>query len=1021
MAKDYTGNDKNPGAQTEAEDQSIGIDADVDKELDALRKAKEAEIQSVEGAEGGNGYGNLHYGSQGEDEDQLTEVGTDPLASGPNDTNATEETDQPSTSSAGSNNATEQSEPASVSTPESATIQEAQRTKGSEDPQISETPGTVGQEASPETTNFAGASKTPFTTEASEGAPLPDRTDVSEDEQVAIAEEQALEEQASQTNEAATEETSTENIPPSEAEETASEANTSPAAEETGTEGEAPSPSEEVTAEAPVVPEIETPTPNQQPDDIQFSNTNVDENAQGATIATLSANDADADDTAAFTITEDSSGQFEIIGNELKLKEGVSLDHEAQDAYDVTVQVEDSAGNTYEETVTINVADINEDPTDISLSGNSVNESHPGATVATLSSTDVDEGDTATYSLVEDSSELFEVVGNELKLKDGVSADFEDQDTHEVTIQVEDSAGNTYAETVTINVADINENPTDIEFTPTSLAGGGLSLNQDGGNDDVALAQDFAGFPTDALTVEVSFTSSQTDVGSGVPLFSYAASDGHNNEALLWLEGSSGDLNIFLAGKKVNTGISNESLLDGEQHQVSFTWDQATNELKVFVDGELEFEKDINIRDLKDEGSITLGQEQDKEAGSFDSDQIFEGEISEVRIFNHARTDQDIADNANQGLDNPQGETGLVTNWVMDSDEGGVVSDLMGNNDLVLSNGADVADAVNYDTPTVAENVEGAVVAILSSTDVDTGDTATYSIADDASGLFEVVGNELKLKEGISLDHEAQEAYDVSVQVEDSAGNTYTETVTVNVADVNEGPTDISVSGNTVNEGDAGATVATLSSADVDDGDTASYSLANDPSGLFEVVGNELKLKDGVSTDYEGQESHDVAIKVTDGAGNSYTETVTVNVADINEDPSDILFNGQTDRGPLSLNQDGGNDDLALAQDFAGFPTDALTVEVSFTSSQTDVGNGTPLFSYSASDGNHNEALIWLEGSSGDLNIFLAGKKFNTGIPNESLLDGEQHQVSFTWDQATNELKVFVDGELEFEKDINIR
>ena len=52
---------------------------------------------------------------------------------------------------------------------------------------------------------------------------------------------------------------------------------------------------------------------------------------------------------------------------------------------------------------------------------------------------------------------------------------------------------------------------------------------------------------------------------------------------------------------------------------------------------------------------------------------------------------------------------------------------------------------LDLSSTTVAENDEGATVATLSATDVDDGDTATFSISDDASGLFEVVGNELKL------------------------------------------------------------------------------------------------------------------------------------------------------------------------------------------------------------------------------------------------------------------------------------
>ncbi len=648
------------------------------------------------------------------------------------------------------------------------------------------------------------------------------------------------------------------------------------------------------------------------------------ENASGDVAAVLSIVDAEGD-AVTYEVNDD---RFELIDNEngvaLKLKDGVSVDHEAGAEITVIVTATDEHGESSSQEFSIPVADVNEGPTDISFSGDTVSENDAGAVVATLSAADPDAGDSATFAIADDASGLFEILGNELKLKDGVSLDHEAQDAYDVTVEVTDGAGNAYSETLTVNVANVNEAPIDFILEPVA-ASGSLSLNQDGGNDDVAVAANMGDFPTDALTVEVTFTSSQTDVGSGVPLFSYAADNGSNNEALIWLESGSGNLHIYLAGQAVNTGISNASLLDGEQHTVSFTWDQASNELKVYVDGEEEFSSSINIRDLRADGTVAFGQEQDAEGGRFDANQVFEGEIAEARIFDYARSAEEIADYAGEPLAGPEAQTGLVSNWVMNSADGGVVQDVAGNNHLQLLNGAEVKGGPAYETPTVVENDAGAVVGTLSASDPETGEAVTnFTLADDASGLFEVVGNELKLKDSASLDHEAQDTYEVTVEAVGASGETTQQTVTINVADINEAPINV---------------------------------------------------------------SFDPALK----------------------------------NGALSLNEDGGTDDYATAANMEGFPTDALTVEVSIASSQTDVGNGTPLFSYAASNGSDNEALLWLEGSSGNLHVFLAGQKINTGIANSSLLDGEPHQVSFSWDQSSNELKVYVDGEQEFSTSINIR
>ncbi len=634
---------------------------------------------------------------------------------------------------------------------------------------------------------------------------------------------------------------------------------------------------------------------NEGPTDISLSGTSVDENDAGATVATLSASDVDAGDTASFSIANDASGNFEIVGNELKLRDGVSLDHEGQDSYDVTIEVADSEGATYQETVTINVNDVNEGPTDISLSGTSVDENDAGATVATLSASDVDAGDTASFSIASDASGNFEIVGNELKLRDGVSLDHEGQDSYDVTIEVADSEGATYQETVTINVNDVNEGPTDIALSePPS----GLELNTDGGNSAYLQAQDGDAVMggAESLTVDMTFSSTEVS-GSFVPLVSYAA-PGQSNEFLVGGHPSDGALSVFIRGQKALTGINLDDLFDGEIHQLSVTWDNEDGSLKVFVDGQEAYSA-TNVQtgqEIRSGGELVFGQEQDSLGGGFASNQVFSGNMYDISVYDEVLTEQDLADPVNNGSDH------IVAHWPLDSFDAGQTPGALGDGNGLSEGHVTGGGFVSSQTPSffsgtgdptlVNENDAGATVATLSASDVDAGDTASFSIASDASGNFEIVGNELKLRDGVSLDHEGQDSYDVTIEVADSEGATYQETVTINVNDVNEGPSDIALSGTSVDENDAGATVATLSASDVDAGDTASFSIASDASGNFEIVGNELKLRDGVSLDHEGQDSYDVTIEVADSEGATYQETVTINVNDVNEGPTDIALSG---------------------------------------------------------------------------------------------------------------------------------
>lgn len=91
---------------------------------------------------------------------------------------------------------------------------------------------------------------------------------------------------------------------------------------------------------------------------------------------------------------------------------------------------------------------------------------------------------------------------------------------------------------------------------------------------------------------------------------------------------------------------------------------------------------------------------------------------------------------------------------------------------------------VSISNATVVENDAGALVGLLSATDPD-GQAITYSTAD---SRFVVVGNELRLAPGVSLDHEAAATVNVEVKATDSSGQNNSTVLTLAVTNVNEAP-----------------------------------------------------------------------------------------------------------------------------------------------------------------------------------------------------------------------------------------
>ena len=88
--------------------------------------------------------------------------------------------------------------------------------------------------------------------------------------------------------------------------------------------------------------------------------------------------------------------------------------------------------------------------------------------------------------------------------------------------------------------------------------------------------------------------------------------------------------------------------------------------------------------------------------------------------------------------------------------------------------------AVSLSTNNVEENAVAATIGVLSATDADSGDTFTYTVADDR---FEVSGSDLKLVEGQSFNYELTRSVDLEVTVTDSASNTFTQDLTVEITD----------------------------------------------------------------------------------------------------------------------------------------------------------------------------------------------------------------------------------------------
>jgi phospholipid/cholesterol/gamma-HCH transport system permease protein len=144
------------------------------------------------------------------------------------------------------------------------------------------------------------------------------------------------------------------------------------------------------------------------------------------------------------SLSGDDADMFEIVGTELQLLAGSSLDFETKPRLDVTVEVDDVAiGATPDDIAPLSIAitDVNEPPT-VSLTNTikSIREDMNTAVGIKVAEIVIDDDALGTNTLTLSGADagLFEIVGPELWLSAGAELDFATNPTLNVTVEVDD-------------------------------------------------------------------------------------------------------------------------------------------------------------------------------------------------------------------------------------------------------------------------------------------------------------------------------------------------------------------------------------------------------------------------------------------------------------------------------------------------------------------------------------------------------------------------------------------------------
>ncbi len=548
--------------------------------------------------------------------------------------------------------------------------------------------------------------------------------------------------------------------------------------------------------------------------------------ALNQSVGFVHARDPDIGDTLAYSITGGSGAAHFAVNSttgEITVTNPSAINYESATSFTLDIQAQDAGGLTGTTTVTINITDVNEAPVLSPAGPFTVSESAAVNTVVgTVSASDVD-GNTITYSITGGNAlGIFSInASGQIRIANTAHLDYELNTTHTLTIRATDNGTGALfdTKTVTINVSNVNEGPS---FDAVQRV-----LNSDPTLHYSANTGNFYRFVSGAAN--------------------YATASANASAAIL--NGFAGyivNINSLAESNFLRTIIPTTIWMNGSDATVEGEWR--------FTGG-------------PDSGDIFwLGAS----GGSAQNGHYTNWSAGEP---NNSGGNEDYIEFRTNGTWNDTNGTGLRA-YVIEWD------------------GADVLASLQNGPFSVDENsaVNTTVGSVLASDPE--GGAITYSITGGTgSGLFSINNATGAITLIGPVNYEAAGSYTLDLRAEDPLGLFDALTITININDINEAPVLSPAGPFTVSETAANNTiVGVVSASDVDSGQNLSYSItAGNTHGIFSISNSgTIRILKNTYLDYELQNSYTLTIRATDnGIGALFdSETVTINVTNVNEAPS---------------------------------------------------------------------------------------------------------------------------------------
>ena len=621
--------------------------------------------------------------------------------------------------------------------------------------------------------------------------------------------------------------------------------------------------------------------------------------AVGTTIFTVQASDADdAGDTMAYTLTNDASGVFSIDSTTGAIVLASALDYETTTSYTIEVTVADNDGTpaTTSQTITVSVTNVDEEVPVITSGSTATIAENIGAAQVVYTVTATDDIGVISYGLSGTDADDFSIDTTTGAVTLTANPDYETKSSYSFDVTASDAAGHSSAATtVTLTITDVDD-----EVLPVITSGTTATIAENSGasqvvytitaTDNVGVTgyglggTDASHFSIDTTTGEVTLTADPDYETKNSYSFDVTASDAAGNTSAA----TTVTLTVTDVADETPPSITSTKFgltynSDGNAEWTSrYSEAMALPTIAGFLATKaLRVGSSTNIVTVSS-GKL-LGISYGQTNGVEDKrNLVFEIDVPENNSNYQLRMQYGSAGHDNSGLTDLAGNAlDQVTNAA--------------NGYLDTTN---MPPAINSGNSfSVAESATvGATLFTVLASDGNSGQTLTYALSNNASGVFSIGSATGEITLASALDYETTTSYTIEVTVTDNGGTpkSSSQTITVSVTNVDdEVPVITSGATATIAE-NSGENQLVYTVIATDDVGVTSYGLGGTDADDFSIDTTTGAVTLTADPDYETKISYSFAVTASDAAGHSSAATtVALTVTNV-DDEVPVITSGAT-------------------------------------------------------------------------------------------------------------------------------